>query len=239
MAEPTPSAGSDRMLITDRIRLRRMSDQGSHALADLRAVLDAGFVCHLGIVVDDWPMVIPTSYGRLGDQLYLHGSVASRSLRTARHAGPACVTVTHVDGLVLARSVFEHSINYRCAMVYGTPEVLSEPDQKLVGLEAISNQAAPGQWGYARSPSKSELAATTVLRLELDEASVKIRQGPPHDGDGPDAELNVWAGEIPFRIARMDPVADPTLRAGVTLPDHLAHGHPGPGSVPVRDLAPR
>jgi nitroimidazol reductase NimA-like FMN-containing flavoprotein (pyridoxamine 5'-phosphate oxidase superfamily) len=238
MAEPSPSAGADQMVVTDRTLLRRMSEEGSHGLADLRAVLDAGFVCHLGIIVDDWPMVIPTSYGRLGDQLYLHGSVASRSLRTARHAGPACVTVTHVDGLVLARSVFEHSINYRCAMVYGTPEVLSEPDQKLIGLEAISNQAAPGQWEYVRSPSKKELAATTVLRLDLDEASVKVRRGPPHDGDGPDAELDVWAGEIPLRIARMDPVADPTLRTGVALPDHLAHGHPAPGSVPVRDLAP-
>ena len=120
-------------------------------------------------------MVVPTSFARHDDWLLLHGSVASRSLRSAREPVRACVTVTHVDGLVLARSVFEHAVNYRCAMVYGTPEVLTDPGQKLVGLRAISDQAAPGQWEYVRSPSDRELAATTVLRMALDECSVKIR----------------------------------------------------------------
>jgi nitroimidazol reductase NimA-like FMN-containing flavoprotein (pyridoxamine 5'-phosphate oxidase superfamily) len=198
-------------------------------------VLDAGFVCHLGLLVDGWPMVVPTSYARHDDWLFLHGSVASRSLRAARDPVMACVTVTHIDGLVLARSVFEHAVNYRCAMVYGVPEVLVDTDQKLVGLRAISDQVAPGQWEYARAPTAKELAATTVLRLTLDECSVKVRRGPPDDGHGPDAGLDVWAGEIPLRTVRLDPVPDPALRPGIALPDHLSHGHPAPGSTPLRD----
>jgi nitroimidazol reductase NimA-like FMN-containing flavoprotein (pyridoxamine 5'-phosphate oxidase superfamily) len=236
-ADPAPAdpTGADPATATsDRTRLRRFPDQGSHEVSDLHAVLDAGFVCHLGIVLDGWPMVVPTSYGRLGDRLFVHGSVASRSLRAARKGSvPACVTVTHIDGLVLARSVFEHAVNYRCAMIYGALVVLDDPDEKLVGLEAISNQAAPGQWGYVRSPSSQELAVTTVLEMSLAESSVKVRQGPPSDGDGPDAELEVWAGEIPLRTLRLDPVADPTLRAGVGLPDHLATGRLAPGSTGV------
>jgi nitroimidazol reductase NimA-like FMN-containing flavoprotein (pyridoxamine 5'-phosphate oxidase superfamily) len=142
-------------------------------------VLDAGFVCHLGLLVEGWPMVVPTSYGRLGDRLFLHGSVASRSLRAARTPVQACVTVTHIDGLVLARSMFEHAVNYRCAMVYGEPAVLTDPEKKLQGLEAISNQVAPGQWEYARPPSAGELAATTVLVMGLDQCSVKGAPRPP------------------------------------------------------------
>jgi uncharacterized protein len=222
--------------VTERTRLRRLPEQGSHRTADLHAVLDAGFVCHLGLLVDDRPMVVPTSYARLDDWLFLHGSVASRSLRAARTPVQACVTVTHIDGLVLARSVFEHAVNYRCAMVYGPPEVLTDPEEKLIGLQAISNQVAPGQWEYARAPSTKELAATTVLRMALDEWSVKTRTGPPDDGDGPDADLGVWAGEIPLRTARLDPVPDPALPSDVVLPPHLAHGPTAPGSLPWRQL---
>jgi nitroimidazol reductase NimA-like FMN-containing flavoprotein (pyridoxamine 5'-phosphate oxidase superfamily) len=180
-------------------------------------------------------MVVPTSYGRRGDDLFLHGSVASRSLRAAKVPVPLCVTVTHVDGLVLARSVFEHSVNYRCAMVYGTPDLL-DGEAKLAGLEAISEHAVPGQWDYVRSPSTKELAATTVLRLALDEASVKIRRGPPDDGDGPDGALDVWAGELPVRTVRLDLVADPELRPGIDVPDHLVAGGQAPGSVDWRGL---
>jgi nitroimidazol reductase NimA-like FMN-containing flavoprotein (pyridoxamine 5'-phosphate oxidase superfamily) len=234
MADGTSPTGADDGAVTDRTRLRRFPEQGSHRRSDLHGVLDAGFICHFGLVLDGWPMVVPTSYGRVGDVLYLHGSVASRSLRAARKQHlHACVTVTHVDGVVLARSVFEHAVNYRCAMIYGVPEVLTEPQDKLVGLEAISNQVAPGQWGYARSPSPEELSVTTVLRLQLDEASVKMRQGPPSDGDGPDAGLDVWAGEVPLRTLRLDPVPDPTLRAGVELPRHLAEGRLAPGWSPI------
>ena len=222
---------------TERTRLRRLPEQGSHRVEDLHAVLDAGFVCHLGLVVDGAPMVVPTTYGRAGDALYLHGSVASRSLRAAREPITVCVTVTLVDGVVLARSVFNHSMNYRCAMVYGVPDVLTEVEDKLVGLETISEHVAPGQWRYARPPSEKELAATTVLRLGLDEASVKVSEGPPDDGEGPDGALDVWAGEVPLRTVRLDPVADPALRAGIAVPGHLHEGAIAPGTVPWRDLA--
>jgi len=220
---------------TERTRLRRLANQGSYRREDLHTVLDAGFVCHLGLEVDGGPMVVPTSYGRAGDHLYLHGSVASRSLRAAKEPVPVCVTVTLVDGVVLARSVFNHSVNYRCAMVYGLPEVLPD-DEKLAGLRIISDHVAPGQWEYARSPSAKELAATTVLRLALDEASVKVSEGPPDDGDGPDGALDVWAGEIPLRTVRLDPVADPALRAGIMVPDHLLEGRTAPGATPWRAL---
>jgi nitroimidazol reductase NimA-like FMN-containing flavoprotein (pyridoxamine 5'-phosphate oxidase superfamily) len=220
---------------SDRTRLRRLADQGSYRSEDLHAVLDAGFVCHLGVVVAGGPMVVPTSYGRAGDHLYLHGSVASRSLRAAKEPASVCVTVTLVDGVVLARSVFNHSVNYRCAMVYGLPEALTD-DEKLAGLRIISDHVAPGQWEYARSPSAKELAATTVLRLSLDEASVKVSEGPPDDGDGPDGALDVWAGEIPLRTVRLDPVADPALRAGIMVPDHLREGRAAPGATPWRAL---
>lgn len=202
-------------------RLRRLPEQGSHDRADLYAVLDAGFICHLGVVVDGWPMVLPTTYARDGDRLYVHGSVASRSLRAATQAQPMCVTVTLVDGVVIARSVFNHSINYRSAMIYGIPSVLDGPE-KLAALEALVEHIVPGQWGYARRPSDKEFRQTTVLALDLDTASVKTSSGPPDDGEGPDGDLPVWAGELPLRTVGAAPVADPMLAPGIALPPHLA-----------------
>ena len=216
---------------TDRVRLRRLPGQGSHRRADLDAVLDAGFVCHLGVVVDGGPMVVPTTYARSGDRLFVHGSVAGRSLRAAREPVPVCVTVTLVDGLVLARSIFNHSVNYRCAMVYGLPQLVEEHGEKLRALETLSEHIAPGQWGYVRMPSDKELAATAVLQLSLEEASVKVSEGPPDD-EPADRESDVWAGEVPLRTVRLDPVAAPDLRDGITLPGHLASGRLAPGSVP-------
>jgi nitroimidazol reductase NimA-like FMN-containing flavoprotein (pyridoxamine 5'-phosphate oxidase superfamily) len=212
----------DQLPVSDRTRLRRFPEKGSHSRADLYAVLDAGFVCHLGLMTEDGPMVLPTSYGRDGDLLYLHGSVASRSLRSARNDVPMCVTVTHVDGLVIARSVFEHSINYRSAIMYGRPRLVTDVDEKLVGMRAISEQVAPGQWGYAREPSDDELSVTNVLVMKLEDASVKIRKGPPGDSQGPDGTRPVWAGEIPLRLTRLDAVSDPALSEPVGLPPHLA-----------------
>ena len=235
MAQSSPSSGND-LPVTERTRLRRLPEQGSHRVADLHAVLDSGFVCHLGLVVDDWPMVVPTTFGRRGDDLYLHGSVASRSLRAAKTPVEVCVTVTHIDGLVLARSVFEHAVNYRCAMVYGLPDVVDDPTEKLVGLEAISEHVVPGQWGYARDPSAKELQRTTVLRLALDESSVKVSAGPPDDEDE-DLDLDVWAGEVPLRTVRLDPVPAPGLAEGTVLPRHIAAGPLGPGTVPARDVS--
>ncbi|MDH6213534.1 pyridoxamine 5'-phosphate oxidase family protein [Streptomyces pseudovenezuelae] len=215
-AQPPLSADLPR---TDLTRHRRLREQGSLDRADLDAILDAGFVCHLGVVVDGRPLVVPTVYGRDERWLYLHGSVASRSL-----AGdlPVCVTVTHVDGLVLARSVFEHGVNYRSAVIHGVPREVTDPDEKLVGLRTLTEHATPGQWSYARRPNRKELAATTLLALSLEEASVKIRTGAPDDGDGPDAELGVWAGTLPLTSTWGAPVPDPVLPPDIPVPEHIA-----------------
>ncbi|WP_245769182.1 pyridoxamine 5'-phosphate oxidase family protein [Streptomyces indicus] len=212
--------GDPEIGVTERTRHRRLRENGRVRKADLDAVLAAGFVCHLGVVVDGTPMVVPTCYGATADTLYFHGSVASRSLREAP-AAEVCVTVTHVDGLILARSVFEHGIAYRCAMVYGVPRV-TEGEEKLEGLRVLTEQCAPGQWDYARGPSRKELAATTLLALDLAEASVKIAAGPPDDGEGPDAALGLWAGNVPIRTVRDAPVPAPDLAPGIELPAHIA-----------------
>ena len=204
---------------TDLTRHRRLREQGSLDRADLDAILDAGFVCHLGVVVAGRPLVVPTVYGRDERQLYLHGSVASRSLAGGT---PVCVTVTHVDGLVLARSVFEHGVNYRSAMIHGEARKVTDPEEKLEGLRRLTEHATPGQWSYARLPNRKELAATTLLALSLEEASVKIRTGPPDDGDGPDAELGLWAGTLPLTSAWGTPVPDPRLPPGTPVPGHIA-----------------
>jgi nitroimidazol reductase NimA-like FMN-containing flavoprotein (pyridoxamine 5'-phosphate oxidase superfamily) len=209
---------------TERTRHRRLREQGRTDRVALFAVLRAGFVCHLGVVLDGTPMVVPTVYGLDEDVLYFHGSVASRSLAGGQ---TVCVTVTHVDGLVLARSVFEHSVNYRSAMVYGLPRALSGSD-KLAGLRALSEHAAPGQWDYARRPSTKELAATSIFALSLDEASVKISEGPPGDGDGPDAALDLWAGVIPLETVRRRPEPDPALPDGIDVPAHILALAPEP-----------
>ncbi|MFC4908606.1 pyridoxamine 5'-phosphate oxidase family protein [Actinomadura gamaensis] len=204
----------------ERTRHRRLRAQGRRERGELDAILAAGFVCHVGVVVDGAPMVVPTVYGCDGETLYFHGSVASRSL-LAGPLGEVCVTVTHVDGLVLARSLFEHGVNYRSAMIYGTPRVLLDPAEKLEGLRVLSEHSAPGQWDYARRPNKKEMAATALLALSLEEASVKIRVGPPDDGDGPDAALGLWAGVLPLRTSWGELEADPALPAGIEPPEHL------------------
>jgi nitroimidazol reductase NimA-like FMN-containing flavoprotein (pyridoxamine 5'-phosphate oxidase superfamily) len=221
MGALTPATSGPPLPVTDRTRHRRLREQGSTERGDLDAILSAGVVCHLGVVVDGYPMVVPTVYGVSGDTLYLHGSVASRSLVSAPQTA-ICVTVTHVDGLVLARSVFEHAVNYRSAMIYGTPRVVTSREEKLAGLRCLSEHIVPGQWDYARRPSKKELAATTLLALPLAEASVKIRTGPPDDGDSPDAALPVWAGVLPLAPAWGDPVPDPVLPPEIPLPPHIA-----------------
>ena len=207
--------------VNDRTRLRRMREKARTARADLDAVLAAGFVCHLGVVVDGTPMVVPTVYGATAETLYFHGSVAARSLVAAPEQ-TVCVTVTHVDGVVLARSVFEHSINFRSAMVYGVPRQVTDAEEKLAGLRLVTERAAPGQWDYARRPTRKELAATTLLALKLDEASVKVRSGPPDDADSPDGALGLWAGVVPLTTVRGTPVPDPALPPGLPLPGHLA-----------------
>ena len=205
---------------TPRTTLRRGRAKGRTDRRELFDVLGAAFVCHLGVVVDDTPMVVPTIYGFDEDFLFLHGSVASRSL--TQDGTSVSATVTVVDGLVLARSLFEHSVNYRSAMIFGVPRVFTDPRDKLRALQIVTEHVAPGQWDYARRPDRKELAATTMLALSLEEASVKIRTGPPDDGDGPDAGLGVWAGELPLHTTWQQPVADPLLPAGIPVPAHVA-----------------
>jgi len=203
---------------TPRTRHQRLREQGSADRADLLAVLSAGFIGHLGVTGPDGLMVIPTSYGFDAEHAYVHGSVASRSLAADSEV---CLTVTIVDGLVLARSVFEHAVNYRSAVIYARPRIVADPAEKLAGLRLLSEHLAPGQWDYARQPSRKELAATRLLALSLAEASVKIRSGPPDDGDSPDAALGLWAGELPLDTRWLSPVADPALPAGLSPPPHI------------------
>jgi nitroimidazol reductase NimA-like FMN-containing flavoprotein (pyridoxamine 5'-phosphate oxidase superfamily) len=205
---------------TQRTALNRAKERGRTDRADLYAVLDAGFICHLGVLVNGSPMVIPTGYGRVGDTLYLHGSTGATSLRAAFDQ-PVCVTVTHVDGIVLARSAFHHSANYRSAMIYGVPRVVTDEEERLEGLRALTEQLAPGQWNVVRLPDRKELAATAVVALSLEEASVKVRQGPPVD-DEEDYELPVWAGVLPLHVGWGAPVPDPRLTAGIPVPAHIS-----------------
>jgi nitroimidazol reductase NimA-like FMN-containing flavoprotein (pyridoxamine 5'-phosphate oxidase superfamily) len=183
---------------TPRSSLNRAKDRARTDRADLYAVLDEGLICHLGVLRDGTPMVLPTCYGRLDDALYLHGSTGATSLRAGAR-NPVCVTVTLVDGLVYARSVFHHSANYRCAVVYGVPGPVTDEAEKLRALEAIVENVTPGSWAHARRPNRKELAATSVLRLDLTEASVKVRTGPPVDDEADVAAGSAWAGVLPTR----------------------------------------
>lgn len=212
---------------TDRSTVRRGAHRARTDRAELHAVLDAGLVCHLGIVLGGAPVVLPTGYGRLGDVLYLHGSTGAASLRAAPDA-PVCVTVTLLDGVVHARSVFHFSMNYRSAVVHGVPRPVTDPDERLAGLRAITENIAPGAWDHARPPNRRELAATTVLALDLTEASVKVRTGPPIDDDEdvalPDAP---WAGVLPVRTSFGAPDPCPLLPPGTPVPSHVTPGPAG------------
>ena len=219
-ATNSPAGGRPPLSATERTRHRRYRHLGRVDRDSLYAVLEAGLVAHLGVITGGWPMVVPTVYGFTADTLYLHGSVASQSLNTAGTL--VCVTITLTDGLVLARSVFEHTINYRSAMIYGQPRLVTDPAERLAGLHCIAEHVAPGQWDYARQPSRKELAAVRLLALSLDEASVKIRTGPPSDGDSPDAALGLWAGELPLATTWQQPIPDPALPPGTRVPGHIS-----------------
>jgi len=207
-------------MATPRSTVRRLPGRGSYDRGVLNAILDEGLVCHVGFVVGGQPYVIPTTYGRRGAQLYLHGSAASRMLKAMRGGIPVCVTVTHLDGLVLARSAFHHSMNYRSAVVLGIAQEVVDPEERWAALRAIVDHVVPGRWDEVRPPSESELRATLVLRLAIDEASAKIRTGPPVDDDA-DYALTFWAGELPMRTTVLPPIADPLLASGIRVPTHV------------------
>ncbi len=228
----TARADSDLGPPSPRSRVRREPHRGVYDRATVDAVLDAALVCHLAFEDGGQPFAVPTLHARVGDVVYVHGSAASRALRTLRAGAPACLTVTVVDGLVLARSVFEHSVNYRSVMVLGRAREVTGTAAKTAALEAFTERLAPGRWAEARRPTSQELAATAIFELPLTEASAKIRNGPPEDGDTADGELAIWAGVVPLHTSWGRPEPDPALRPGIGVPDSvrrlLAGEPPGP-----------
>jgi nitroimidazol reductase NimA-like FMN-containing flavoprotein (pyridoxamine 5'-phosphate oxidase superfamily) len=186
----------------------------------VEAILDEAFFCHVGFVVDGQPYVIPTIHARVGDRVYIHGSAASRMLRSGREGIPVCVTVTILDGLIFARSAFHHSMNYRSVVILGTATEVVDPDEKNEVLKAIVEHVAPKRWNDVRWPNAQELKATSVLRLPLEEVSAKIRTGPPID-DEEDYQVPCWAGELPLRLIPQNPIADPKLNPETPLPQYV------------------
>jgi nitroimidazol reductase NimA-like FMN-containing flavoprotein (pyridoxamine 5'-phosphate oxidase superfamily) len=208
------------MNLTKRTELHRIPNRGSRDWDPINQILDAGFLAHVGFCVDGQPFIIPTLYGRDGEKLYLHGSAVSRMLRELETGIPTCVTVTLVDGLVLARSAFHHSMNYRSVVAFGSARKIADPGQKVESLRIISEHIIPGRWADVRKPSEKELKATTVLEFSISEASSKVRSGPPLDDEN-DYDLPVWAGVLPLAITSRPPVPDDRLIKGVTLPDYV------------------
>jgi nitroimidazol reductase NimA-like FMN-containing flavoprotein (pyridoxamine 5'-phosphate oxidase superfamily) len=205
---------------TERTRVKRLPDRGKYDAETVHKILDEGFVCHVGFVVDGQPFVIPTNYARVGDTVYLHGSSASRMLKTLAGGVQLCVTVTLVDGLVLARSAFHHSVNYRSVVMLGKATLVEDPDEKMRALEAFTEHIVRGRWKDIRPPTELELKATTVLVMPLEEVSAKVRVGPPKD-DAEDYSLPIWAGVLPLHTTPSAPVNDPKLLPGLSAPEYV------------------
>jgi nitroimidazol reductase NimA-like FMN-containing flavoprotein (pyridoxamine 5'-phosphate oxidase superfamily) len=225
MNEPPPSG---------RATVKRLPKRAAYDRATIHAILDEGMVCHVGFVQDGQPFVIPTIYVRVGETIYVHGSPASRMLQALKTGIPVCVTVTLVDGLVLARSAFHHSMNYRSAVLFGTAAAVDEPARKEAALRALSEHLIPGRWDDIRLPTPDELRRTLVVSIAIEDASAKVRTGPPVD-DEEDYELPMWAGVLPLRLTPAKPASDPRLRPGTEPPPHVRdYRGPGPrGSEPV------
>ncbi len=218
---------------TERTRLHRLRERGATDRSALHAVLDAGLICHLGVITGGGPLVLPTGYGRIGETLYLHGSSANRSFQFAEDQ-EVCVTVTLLDGLVCARSVFHNSMNYRSAVIFGTARLVTDEAERLAAVEAITEHLIPGRWENSRKPTRKELAATSVISVPLDEASVKVRTGEPKD-DEEDYDLDFWAGVLPIRMTTGPAEPDSRLKAGIDVPEHIA-ALESPGAV-TKELA--
>ena len=204
---------------TERTTLKRLPKRGVYDRQLVYGILDEGFICHVGFAVEGQPFVIPTGYARVDEQLFIHGSQVSRMLRTLSSGIDVCVAVTLVDGLVLARSAFHHSINYRSVVIFGRATIVDDREAKLAALFAFSEQVIPGRWNDVREPTEQELRATTVLSLPLVEVSAKVRTGPPIDDDD-DYALNVWAGVLPLKIEAGAPINDPRLPETITPPSY-------------------
>ncbi|HLF83408.1 MAG TPA: pyridoxamine 5'-phosphate oxidase family protein [Blastocatellia bacterium] len=218
---------------TERTILKRLPTRGEYDHAAVHQILDEAFVCHVGFVADRKPVVIPTSYARIGNDLYIHGSAASRMLRSLEEGIDVCVTVTVIDGLVLARSAFHHSINYRSVVIFGIAKVVDDPDEKINALHAFTDYVVPGRWEEVRPPTESEMRATLVLKLPLVEVSAKVRTGPPID-DEEDYGLSVWAGVVPLKLTAGAPITDDRLPAGIEPPEYAtSYARPGGAGIPA------
>jgi uncharacterized protein len=210
---PQPSAPSART------RLVREADRAVYDRAASYKILDEGFICHVGFVADGQPFVIPTGYSRVGDNFYFHGSAASRMLRRVDEGVPVCVTVTLLDGLVLARSIFNHSMNYRSVVILGTAHAVTDPQEKLEALRLLSEHIIPGRWAESRQPNEKELKATSILKLPIEEFSAKVRQGPVID-DEDDYSFATWAGVVPLTMVAGEPIDDARLMPGLKAPEY-------------------
>jgi nitroimidazol reductase NimA-like FMN-containing flavoprotein (pyridoxamine 5'-phosphate oxidase superfamily) len=216
-SSPSPP---DSLPPTSRSQVKRLPQRATYDRQQVYDILDEALVCHLGFVVNNQPFVIPTAYGRLGERIYLHGSPASRMLTSLDQGIDVCLTVTLLDGLVLARSAFHHSMNYRSVVLFGTAIRVDNVVEKLAALKAFTNHVVPARWDDVRPPSHQELAGTLVLALPIIEASVKLRTGPPLDA-AEDYALPVWAGEIPLRLTAATAVTDPRCSPALALPDYV------------------
>lgn len=204
---------------TDRTKLKRLPKRGHFDRETVYGILDEGFICHVGFAPGGQPVVIPTGYARVDDKLYIHGSQASRMLKTLAGGVDTCVTVTIIDGLVLARSAFHHSMNYRSVVVFGRATLIEDREEKYAALVALSEHIIRGRWNDVREPTEQEMRATSVLSLPLVEASAKIRTGPPLD-DEEDYALPIWAGVVPLKLEAGEPIPDPRLPAEISVPDY-------------------
>jgi uncharacterized protein len=211
---PTSSAPSVRT------RVVREPQRAVYDRDVVNRILDEGFICHVGFILDGQPFVIPTSYGRQEDVLYIHGSAASRMLRNVSGGIPVCVTVTLLDGLVLARSIFNHSMNYRSVVILGTATAIEDHDEKLAALRLLSEHILPGRWNESRQPNEKELKATTIIRLPIQEFSAKVREGPAID-DEEDYAFPVWAGVLPLNLVTGEPINDTRLAENIPVPDYV------------------
>jgi uncharacterized protein len=212
----------DNFPVNERTRVVREPQRGIYDRDTIYKILDEGFICHVGFTLDGQPFAIPTMYARIGDAIYFHGSAASRMLRNVSAGVPVCVTVTLVDGLVLARSVFNHSMNYRSVVALGKATLVDAPAEKMEALRGFTEKVLPGRWEEARQPNEKELKATSILRLELTEASAKVRVGPPED-DADDYTLKIWAGVLPMELKTAAPIRDERCDAAIPVPDYISN----------------
>jgi len=210
----------DAVAPTARTRLKRLPKRASYDLDAIYSILDTALVCHVGFAIEGQPYVIPTLHVRIGDRLYIHGSAASRMLGAAAGGTPIAVTVTHIDGLVLARSAFHHSVNYRSVVILGAATLVADPAEKLAVMKGLIDHIAPGRWDHIRQPNDKELAATSVLSIPIVEASAKLRSGDAID-DEADYALPIWAGQIPIATSAIAPIPDARLDASIATPAHV------------------